>query len=181
LLVQGTTMSGLMRRLGIVARDRAQQDYEMRHARMAALRSAETHLDRLHRDGLLSTHAWEILKPDLAGRIDTLTSAVSDSLRANPALEAEELDTARRELLRVQRTALLDLRRDGFISDEIFEHLTAEVDAELASAKPEVAPALAAPVLPDGGENVAGEQESTRLEEATPLPDSPSQGGRGAA
>jgi hypothetical protein len=106
---------------------------------------------------------------------------VSDSHRAKPAREAEELATARRELLRVQRTALLDLRRDGFISDEIFEHLTAEVDAELASAKPEVAPALAAPVLPDGGENVAGEQESTRLEEATPLPDSPSQGGRGAA
>lgn len=68
-----------------------------------------------------------------------MANAVSAVLRANPALEAEELDTARRELLRIQRTTLLDLRRDGSISDEVFERLTAEVDAELMSETPAVA------------------------------------------
>lgn len=57
LLVQGTTMNALMRRLGVITRSEAQIEYEMRHARMAALRAAEAHLDRLHREGLISTHA----------------------------------------------------------------------------------------------------------------------------
>lgn len=139
LLVQGTTMNALMRRLGVITRSEAQIEYEMRHARMAALRAAEAHLDRLHREGLISTHAWETLKPDLSERVQMMANAVSAVLRANPALEAEELDTARRELLRIQRTTLLDLRRDGSISDEVFERLTAEVDAELMSETPAVA------------------------------------------
>lgn len=139
LLVQGTTMNALMRRLGVITRSEVQIEYEMRHARMAALRAAEAHLDRLHREGLISTHVWETLKPDLSERVQMMANAVSAVLRANPALEAEELDTARRELLRIQRTTLLDLRRDGSISDEVFERLTAEVDAELMSETPAVA------------------------------------------
>jgi hypothetical protein len=41
------------------------------------------------------------------------------------------LANARRELLRTQRSALLRLRRDGVVSDEAFDRLTAEVDARL--------------------------------------------------
>lgn len=139
LLVQGTTMNALMRRLGVITRSEAQMEYEMRYARMAALRAAEAHLDRLHREGLISPHVWEMLKPDLSERVQMMANAVSAVLRANPALEAEELDTARRELLRIQRTTLLNLRRDGSISDKVFERLTAEVDAELMSETPAVA------------------------------------------
>jgi hypothetical protein len=36
-------------------------------------------------------------------------------------------------LLRAERSALLDLHRDGIISDETLEKLTAEVDAALLS------------------------------------------------
>jgi hypothetical protein len=108
---------------------------------------------------LLSTHTWETLKPDLSARVVVLTAAVSDALRANPELEAEELDTARRELLRVQRTTLLDLRRDGFISDEVFEKLTAEVDAELGSEAPAITPPLEELVAPDGREDAAEVEE----------------------
>jgi Trk K+ transport system NAD-binding subunit len=54
-----------------------------------------------------------------------------DLLLADPALEAEELDTGWRELNRAQRSALLGLRRDGVISMETFEQLTAEVDAQM--------------------------------------------------
>jgi hypothetical protein len=50
-------------------------------------------------------------------------------------LEAEEVDTALRELLRAQRSALLGLRQDGVISDEVLETLTAEVDARLISGE----------------------------------------------
>ncbi len=60
-----------------------------------------------------------------------LGTAMRDLLLADPALEAEELDTGWRELNRAQRSALLGLRRDGVISEETFEQLTAEVDAQM--------------------------------------------------
>ena len=48
-----------------------------------------------------------------------------------PELEAAEMDTASRELLRARRGALQDLRRDGIISEEVFGKLSAEVDTML--------------------------------------------------
>ena len=62
LVVQGTTMSPLLRRLHIGIRRPSQLEYEMRHARFTAVRTAEGHLERLHRRGVVSTHAWEALK-----------------------------------------------------------------------------------------------------------------------
>jgi CPA1 family monovalent cation:H+ antiporter len=131
LLVQGTTMGLLIRRLHIVSRTEAQVEYELRHARLASLRAADTRLEQLHGDGLISSHAWGRLKPFIAQRAATLAEAVRASMRADPALEAEELDTGWRELLRAQRSALLGLRRDGVISDDSYETLTTEIDAQL--------------------------------------------------
>jgi NhaP-type Na+/H+ and K+/H+ antiporter len=131
LLAQGTTLRPLIRRLGLVMRSEAQVEYELRHGRLAALRAAQRHLDQLHREGLLSTPSWEKLKPVISRQADTLAQAVRDILRTQAALESEELDTARRELYRAQRSALLSLRRDGIISEEVFEQLAGEVDAQL--------------------------------------------------
>ncbi|MDI6695334.1 MAG: Na+/H+ antiporter [Anaerolineales bacterium] len=132
LLVQAPTMRPLIRKLGIVVRSQAQIEYEMRHARLTAMRAAEIHLERRYREGLISTHAWEILKPKIREQTARLAEDVRATLREEPALEAEELDTARREILRAQRSAILGLHRDGVISDEVYEKLAAEVDGVLS-------------------------------------------------
>lgn len=132
LLVQGTTMSPLIRKLNIVVRSEGQIDYEIGHARLASLRAADARLDRLHTEGLISTHTLERLKPFITQRAASLAEAVRAVLRADPALEAEELDTGWREILRAQRSALLGLRRDSVIAEDTFETLTAEVDAQLS-------------------------------------------------
>jgi hypothetical protein len=126
-------MRSLIRRLGILARSPEQLEYEKRHARLTALRSAESHLERRHREGLLSTHTWEILRPRLEDQLALLAEAVRESLRAAPALEAEEMDTARREILRAQRSAYMGLLRDGVISHDVFEELSTEIDVNLES------------------------------------------------
>lgn len=131
LLVQATTMRPLIRKLKIITRSSEQVEYELRHARLTALRAAENHMDRRHREGLISTHAWEILRPVLQDQNALLAESVRESLRAAPALEAEELDTARREILRAQRSAMIGLRQDGIISEEVFEQLTTEIDLTL--------------------------------------------------
>ena len=131
LLIQGTTMSQLIRWLHIITRSPVQVEYEMRHARLTTLRSADARLDSLHNEGLLSTHTWEILKKSVSQQASTLAVAVRELLLSDPALEAEEMKTGWHELIRAQRGALLGLRRDGVISAEVFEKLTAEVDSQL--------------------------------------------------
>jgi len=131
LLVQATTMSPLIRRLGIRTVSPAQVEYELRHARLTGLRAAEVHIERRHREGLVSTLVWEKLKPRLQEQIALLADAVRELLRVEPTLETEELDITRREILRAQRSAYMGLRGDGVISEEVFEKLTTEVDAVL--------------------------------------------------
>jgi len=56
---------------------------------------------------------------------------VRQALKSAPKIEAEELDTALREGLRAQRSALLGLQRDGVISEEVLSELSLEIDAAL--------------------------------------------------
>jgi CPA1 family monovalent cation:H+ antiporter len=133
LLVQATTMRALIRRLGIITRSPEQVEYEKRHARLTALRSAESHLERRYREGLVSTHTWEVLRPKLEEQLGLLAEAVRESLRSAPALEAEEMDTARREILRAQRSAFMGLLRDGVISHDVYEELSTEIDVSMES------------------------------------------------
>jgi CPA1 family monovalent cation:H+ antiporter len=132
LLVQGVSMSPLVRRLNIAVRREAQAEYELRHARLTALRAAEQRLDELHREGLLSAHTWESLKPALTARVGALADDVRAALRADASLEAQEAATARREMLHAERSALSELLRSGVIVEDVYARLSAEVDAQLA-------------------------------------------------
>jgi CPA1 family monovalent cation:H+ antiporter len=129
LLVQGLSMHTLLRRLGIIERGEPQIEYERRHARAVASRASRAHLEQLRREGLISSHTWQLLEPMLDQRSEALARSVQEILRSVPELQKEEISTAQREALRSQRSVLADLRHDGVISDETYEQLVAEVDS----------------------------------------------------
>ncbi len=131
LLVQGFSMDWLTRRLKIVERSGVQQEYERRNARFVAGRAAYEYLRRMSEQGLISEHTWGRLAPLIERQNAGLVEAVKDVMVSDPSMEAEELDTARRESLRAQRNALTGLLRDGVISEEAFSQLVGEVDAAL--------------------------------------------------
>ena len=131
LLVQGFTTDGLMNRLKIVKRSHYQEEYERRHARFVAGRAAHEYLRRMNQQGLLSEHTWQRLSPLLERQNVVLVEAVREILTSDPTVEAEELNTARREALRAQRSALMGLLRDNVISEETYTQLVGEVDAAL--------------------------------------------------
>lgn len=131
LLVQAPTMRTIVRWLKIVTRSPAQIEYELRHAELTASRAAEAHLERRYREGLISAHAWELLKSRLQEQNAHMASGVRSLLRSEPVIEAEELDIARREILRAKRSAYLGMRRDGVISEEVYSRLAADVDTLL--------------------------------------------------
>jgi CPA1 family monovalent cation:H+ antiporter len=139
LLVQGLSMEGLVKRLGLVTQSEEQTDYEIRRARALAARSGHEHMQRMYTEGLISLHTWERVQPILRDRSEALAKAVQELLQSSPGLEADEVLSARREELRAQRDMLAKLRRDGVIKDVTFEHLVAEVDAAM-ELEPDVWP-----------------------------------------
>lgn len=136
LLVQGSTIGWLVRRLNIVGEDVERQAYEEMHARAVAARMAYEHLARLYAQGLLSHHTWQLLRPVLQARSHRLQEELQRLFLRNPALGLRELKNARLEALRAQRTAVMELFQAGVISEETYHALAAEVDHALAEEVP---------------------------------------------
>ena len=136
LLVQGISTDWLVKRIKLVQRSESQNEYELRHARFVAGRAAFEEVRRMNRQGLISEHTWQKLSPLLQKQNEKLVDAVRDVITSDPVVEAEELDTARRESLRAQRNALRGLLRDGIISEDIYSMLVSEVDAALMEEDP---------------------------------------------
>ncbi len=131
LLVQGITLGPFVRRLKLVQRSQTQDEYERRHARAVAIRSSYDHIEERFREGLISDQTWQTLSSMLKRRHLALIDAVSEVMRRDPEVEAEELDTAWREALRSQRSTYSSLLTDGFITEDTFERLVGEVDLAL--------------------------------------------------
>ena len=131
LLVQGASADWFVKRLKLVQRSNVQEEYERRHARFVAGRAAHDYIRRMSQQGIISEHTWQRLAPLLEKRTSALADAVKEVVISDPVVEAEELDTARRESLRAQRAALTGLLRDGVISEEVYSQLVGEVDMAL--------------------------------------------------
>ncbi|MFH2039034.1 MAG: Na+/H+ antiporter [Chloroflexota bacterium] len=131
LLVQGFSMDGLVKRLQLIRRTPMQDEYERRHARFVAGRAAYDYLQKMSHQGIISEHTWQILSGVLEKQNSMLVDAVREVVASDPTVEAEELDTARRETLRAQRSALSGLLRDGVISEETYTFLVNEIDTAL--------------------------------------------------
>jgi len=79
--------------------------------------------------------------------------------RDQQALVAKELRTTREHLLRVERTTLLDLQRDGMIDSDTAQRLLEVIDARLLSLPDETeAEVLAEPALPELEPALTGEE-----------------------
>jgi CPA1 family monovalent cation:H+ antiporter len=131
ILVQSLTMDGLLRRLKVIERSEERLEYERRHARALAARAGYEHLQRMHRDGLITSHTWDLLRVSARQRLEALTGAVQEAFGRAPEMGLQELAVARREALRAQRAMLARLRREGILSDESYGELVAEVDLSL--------------------------------------------------
>jgi CPA1 family monovalent cation:H+ antiporter len=128
LLFQGLTMRPLIKRMGLIKRHENQDIYERRQALAVMSKAAYERLENMQHNGILSEHVWNSLKPKLADHTANTANAVRMILNANPEVEIDEYDTARREALTQQRSTLSALYRNGTISEEVFSELIAEID-----------------------------------------------------
>lgn len=129
LLLQGMTMQSLLNWLGLGAPE--QREYERHQARLFALNRA---LNMLH-----SEQQRGSLLPGVVSDIrDEYEAAIRKEQEDLEALEVQpgffrkqQIRQTRRRALLTQRSALLELRRQGQLSAEAMHDLLEEVDAEL--------------------------------------------------
>lgn len=133
LLVQGTSMGPIVRKLNLSKRSLEGESYQRKKAQTLSTRRGKLRLETLYREGIISDHTRKSIEPILENHIEELASAIREILLTEPNVATEELDAAWREVLRAQRTALNELFADGAITEEYFWEMVSSVDTALQS------------------------------------------------
>lgn len=128
LLVQGLTISGLIRRLGLIKTDE-RRDTQYRHqAEIYAKRAGQEEMGKLREQGIISSELHAALNAVYDKEIAQARTHLQQHLVAYPELEQEMIVQARTDALRAERVAIADAGRRGLISAEMQEALLTEID-----------------------------------------------------
>lgn len=131
LLVQATTIRGLLKRLGLTRRTDITMQYERLQGELLAVRAASRHLDRLYYEGALIPSVRETLKAELEQREQGVNQALKALLAEQPDLNAQIIAHTRRDVLRAGRAALAELAHDGLLEEDILIELQVKLDERL--------------------------------------------------
>ncbi len=133
LLVQGTTIGPLIRRLGLAGKDDIQLAQQRLQARMVMSRAAQSEIGRLGADGVIDASLADAMNRAYAADVAEHNDAISGHVRSYPEVESAMALKARRDALTVERSALGDTVRTGLIDGEVARELNAEIDARAAA------------------------------------------------
>jgi CPA1 family monovalent cation:H+ antiporter len=156
LLVQGTTIERLIKRLGLAQKSESQRERELNLGRYYAALAAQDELDRLHRMGIVPSSLWEAIKDAQQTELYQYDQEVRDMLHRHPGMEMELTLQTRRLLLQAERTALRDAVQREIISEDLQEELVEELDAHIEAIEQ-----IALNTRPTPGLDEAPSQEDT--------------------
>lgn len=133
LLIQGSTMDPLVKKLGFIKRSKQTIEFELNKARSVAANGAFAHVKKLTSEGFVSETAWEILQKPMLQQVESRKKAVSSIIAKEKQLQSTEINFAYQEGLRVQRTIYTDLLSDGVIDETSYSTLITEIDNALTN------------------------------------------------
>ncbi|ESP89009.1 Na+/H+ antiporter [Candidatus Halobonum tyrrellensis] len=131
LVVQGLSMGRLLDRLDIVTRSDAEELYELLTGRARAVDQALEAAERLNSQGDIPGDVYEDFQAEYGREKEDLDRAISTLLTDNPELRHERVLIGERQVLRREKSAILDAVRSGVIADDVGDRLTEEVDLKL--------------------------------------------------
>ncbi len=132
LLIQGTTITGLMRRLGLSHKADSELLQQQHQARIHMARAGQSEIARLGADGVLAGDLADALTRTYQRDVGRRSSELRGHLGRFPELEVAMLLQARREALTAERTSLADIVRSGLIEISVAEELSVELDDRMA-------------------------------------------------
>ncbi len=133
LLVQGTTIDRVIKRLGLAARSGKRVEMQRRQARLYAQWAGQQELDRLYNEGILYKEMWEAMRQVYDGKIEDNMQALLEHLEVYPELEQELFLQAREDVLKAERSAIGDALRRGLVSDDVYHELIESLNNRLAA------------------------------------------------
>jgi CPA1 family monovalent cation:H+ antiporter len=131
ILVQGLTMSPLLRWLGIVERQELRAAYELTRGRLQAAHSALQELERLGRGRLAPRSVVAALREQYEKRMTSLEGEVESLRTKGEHIDQDELHGLKRHLLLVEKERAIELYRHGSLGHDSYEKLLADLDARL--------------------------------------------------
>lgn len=131
LLVQGTTIEGLLKRLGLAHRSPRQIEKEQQMGRFYAARAARIELERLHERGMISGSLWEAMLEAQEAELQQHDQDVQAMWQKYPGMSTELALQVRRAMLRAERTALAEANRQEIISEEVQQEMMELIDARM--------------------------------------------------
>jgi CPA1 family monovalent cation:H+ antiporter len=132
LLIQGTTMKPLVKKLDIVTHSPTEIEYDKLLGRSTALKASKNRLNQLHEQGLVPPKVWETLYPQFAQQETEAAEKMQTLIEQDPSVQEDVVKATLYDLLIMQRGTLRTLHLDGIIGDEVFRELVTDVDVQLA-------------------------------------------------
>lgn len=133
LLVQGTTIEGLIKRLKLSEKPTQQIELQRRQARLYAKRAGKLELDRLRKDGILYGDMWQAMGEVYDEEINASRDKLLAHLQHYPEMEQELFLQAREDVLKAERRAVSDAQRRGLITEEVHSEMIEELNNRLAA------------------------------------------------
>lgn len=131
LLVQGLTVSGFVRKLGLTTHDPAQKEVELATGRLSMLYGAMEELSRLHEERAILPEVEVRLRRELKEQAAKWEEEVEKLQGIHGPLVEEQMRIARREILKAGKSDLLSLMHAGTIGSDVYKELAMELDHEL--------------------------------------------------
>ncbi len=133
LLVQGTTIAALIRRLGLAGKDDRALEQQRHQARLVMGRAGQSEIARLGADGVVSDDMADAMQQTYQDSLNTHTANLTEHSQAHPEMAAAMLYQARRDALAAERSALGDVQRTGFIDGQVAKEMSLELDHRFAA------------------------------------------------
>jgi CPA1 family monovalent cation:H+ antiporter len=131
LVIQGTTIKGLLARFGLIGMRDEERAYEDAIGRIWSSRAEMRALEIAHRDGDLAESTYQALKNILEESSAEAARVARRTARENVLIRERQLARSSERMVLAGRSAIEDAFRRGLLSEEIADRLKEEMDARL--------------------------------------------------
>lgn len=132
LLVQGLTISPLLRRLGLGRSDNRLSEYEILHGNLLAEAAARAELEDMHNRGMITERIYQSMNPEMKARQDELSTRLAELDETDRALEDHHRKRVSEHLINVRKARIQVLLREGLLAEDTHRVLNERLDEQLA-------------------------------------------------
>ena len=128
LLVQATTLSTILKRLGLVYVPEQKRLQQLKQGALIARRAGKEAVRKLHEEGAIAPDVWQAIEAIYDEDIQTSSEDLLNHLNDYAELTIDMVIQARFEALKGERAAVSQAVKRGLISEEIQKELITELD-----------------------------------------------------